>query len=62
WLGREFVSLQGILQLFESFLGLGVGRRVRLGLTLVWHAVVWAIWTSRNVYYWRVFFDREVDG
>ncbi|MCI60096.1 resistance-like protein, partial [Trifolium medium] len=27
---------------------MGVGRRVRLGMVLMWHVIVWSIWTSRN--------------
>jgi hypothetical protein len=42
------VSPNRIVQVFESFFGMGVGRRVRLGMVLMWHAVVWSIWTSRN--------------
>jgi hypothetical protein len=45
WLGKEYVSPNSITQVFEGFFGLGVGRRVQLGMTLVWHAVVWTIWT-----------------
>jgi hypothetical protein len=48
WVGIEFVSPNSITQVFESFLGLGGGRRVRLGLILVWHAFVWTIWISQN--------------
>jgi hypothetical protein len=48
WLGVEYVSPNSIMQVFESFFGLGVGCRVRLGFILVWHAVVWTILTSRN--------------
>jgi hypothetical protein len=48
WLGFEYVSPNRIVQVFESFFGMGVGRRVRLGMVLMWHAVVWSIWTSRN--------------
>lgn len=48
WLGWEFVIPLGLAQLFLSFTGLGRGKRVRLGLLLIWHAVIWTIWTSRN--------------
>ncbi|GAU13096.1 hypothetical protein TSUD_173960 [Trifolium subterraneum] len=48
WLGIEYVSPNSIMQVFESFFGLGVGCRVRLGLILVWHDIVWAIRTSQN--------------
>ncbi|PNY01545.1 hypothetical protein L195_g024845 [Trifolium pratense] len=27
---------------------MGVGRRVWLGMVLMWHAVVWSIWTFWN--------------
>jgi len=48
WLGLEFVILIGLAQLFQAFTSIGRGKRVRLGLFLVWHAVIWTIWTSRN--------------
>jgi hypothetical protein len=48
WLGRDFVLPNSIGQVFESFLSLGVGRQGRLGMLLVWHALVWSIWTVRN--------------
>jgi hypothetical protein len=48
WFGWEFVSPLGLAQQFLSFTGLGRGKRVRIGLLLVWHAVIWTIWTSRN--------------
>jgi len=48
WLGWVFVSPLGLAHHFLSFTGLGKGKRVRLGLLLVWHAVIWTIWTSRN--------------
>ena len=35
-------------QQFQAFTGLGGGMIVRLGLLLVWHAVISAIWASRN--------------
>ena len=38
----------GLAQQFLSFTGLGGGKRVRLGLLFVWHAVIWTIKTSRN--------------
>ena len=37
-----------ILGSFLSFQGLGYGRKVALWLRLVWLAVVWAVWNSRN--------------
>jgi hypothetical protein len=42
------VSPDSIMQVFESFSRLGVRRRVRLGMILVWHVVVWTIRTFRN--------------
>ena len=48
WLGWEFVTPLGLTQQFQAFTGLGGGKRVRLRLLLVWHDVVWTIWTSRN--------------
>nr|ABN08460.1 hypothetical protein MtrDRAFT_AC157472g2v2 [Medicago truncatula] len=48
WLGWEFVMPLGLAQQFQAFTGLGGGRKVRLCLLLVWHAVIWTIWASRN--------------
>jgi hypothetical protein len=48
WLGWDFVSPQDLPQHFLAFTGLGRGKKVRLGLLLVWHAVIWTIWMSRN--------------
>jgi len=48
WLGWEFVIPLGLAQQFFSFTGLGRGKRVRIGLLIVWHAVIWTIWTSQN--------------
>jgi hypothetical protein len=48
WLGFDYVPQNSIMQVFKSFFGMGVGRRVRLGMILVWYVFVWTIWTSRN--------------
>jgi hypothetical protein len=40
WLRMEYVSPNRIMQVFESFFGMGVGRRVRLGMILVWHMLL----------------------
>jgi len=48
WLGWEFVIPLGLARQFQYFTGLGASKRVRLGLLLVCHAVIWIIWTSRN--------------
>ncbi|MCI32889.1 resistance-like protein, partial [Trifolium medium] len=45
---RVLVGTTDTSCVFESYFGLGVGRRVWLGMVLMWHAVVWSIWTSRN--------------
>jgi hypothetical protein len=42
------VSPNSIMQVFECFFGIGVGRRVQLSMTPVWHAMVWTTWTYRN--------------
>ncbi|KAK2418539.1 hypothetical protein QL285_040727 [Trifolium repens] len=43
WLGFKYVSPNGNMQVFESFFGLNVGRRVQLCMILVWYDVVWTI-------------------
>ena len=48
WLGWELVMPVGLAQQFEAFTGLGRAKRTRLGLLLVWYAVIWTIWASRN--------------
>jgi len=40
WLGWEFVVPLGLAQQFLYFTDLGRGKRVRLGLLLVWHVVI----------------------
>jgi hypothetical protein len=47
WLGWDVVMPRDLLGHYYVFLGLGADRRVRCGLTLVWH-IVWSIWLSRN--------------
>ncbi|GAU10697.1 hypothetical protein TSUD_424260, partial [Trifolium subterraneum] len=44
----EFVSPRDLLGHFEAFVGLGVDRKARNIFSLVWLAVVWSIWKSRN--------------
>jgi hypothetical protein len=41
------VPPNSIMQVFESFFGLGVGHRVRLDTILVWHCL-WTISTFQN--------------
>ncbi|GAU23765.1 hypothetical protein TSUD_128700 [Trifolium subterraneum] len=48
WLGWEFVSPRDLLGHFEAFVGLGADRKARNIFSLVWLAVVWSIWKSRN--------------
>jgi len=38
----------GLAQHFLAFTGLERGKRVRSGLNLVWHVVIWTIWTLMN--------------
>lgn len=48
WLGWEFVIPLGLARQLLSFTGLGRGNHVRICLLIVWQAVIWNIWTSRN--------------
>ncbi|MCH93643.1 pentatricopeptide repeat-containing protein [Trifolium medium] len=48
WLGVEWVSPRGNLGLFEVFLGMSFSRKNRLGWLLIWQAIAWTIWNSRN--------------
>ncbi|MCI55551.1 hypothetical protein A2U01_0076802, partial [Trifolium medium] len=43
-----FVSPRDLLGHFEAFVGLGMDKRARSILSLVWHAVVWSIWKFHN--------------
>ncbi|GAU35216.1 hypothetical protein TSUD_204920 [Trifolium subterraneum] len=40
WLGVDLVPSRGVLGSFEAFLGMGVGRKDRLGWLLIWHTIV----------------------
>jgi hypothetical protein len=45
--------------IFESFHALGSSRKhILQGVLMVWHAVIWALWRSRNV---RIFSSKIVD-
>jgi hypothetical protein len=35
-----FVSPMSIISVFQGFLALGLGRKIRLGWLLIWHATV----------------------
>ncbi|GAU15735.1 hypothetical protein TSUD_235480 [Trifolium subterraneum] len=48
WLCVELVPSRGVLGFFEAFLGMGTGRKDRVGWLLIWHTIVWTIWKSRN--------------
>lgn len=48
WLGWEWVFSRNLVGLFERFLGLPQGDKIRWGFLLIWHIVVWSIWTYRN--------------
>jgi hypothetical protein len=48
WLGVQLVLPNGIVGLFKLFLDMGVSRRAYMGWLLIWHAVIWSIWNSRN--------------
>jgi len=39
-----------VICFFSYILRLGMVRGVRLGLTLVWNSILWAIWSLRNDY------------
>jgi hypothetical protein len=48
WLGWDFGITHGLAQQFQAFVGLGGGKRARLGFILIWHVVIWTVWTSWN--------------
>jgi hypothetical protein len=48
WLGFQCVLPGGVIGMFEFLLGMGTGRRAHLRWLLIWHAVIWSIWNSRN--------------
>jgi len=43
WMGWDLVPHSSILGSFLSFQGLGSGKKVALGLRLVWLAIVWVV-------------------
>jgi hypothetical protein len=48
WLGFHFVNPPSLFISFASFLGFTSSKKRKKGLSLIWHAVLWAIWKARN--------------
>lgn len=48
WLGINFITPQTLFQHFECWSG-EIGRlKLRKGYWMIWHAVLWTIWKTRN--------------
>jgi len=48
WLGWLLVLPRDLVGLFDVLLGLDGRVKIRRGFLLIWHTVVWTIWTARN--------------
>jgi hypothetical protein len=49
WFGVAPLLPHSMSSIFETFRVLGKGRKhVAQGVLMVWHAVMWALWRSRN--------------
>jgi hypothetical protein len=48
WLGLVIIIPPNIFVLFECFTGASRFKQMRCGLSLIWHATIWALWRSRN--------------
>jgi hypothetical protein len=48
WLGLMIIIPPNIFVLFECFTGASRFKQTRCGLSLIWHATIWALWRSRN--------------
>jgi hypothetical protein len=48
WLDVVIVIPPNIFVLFDCFIGAASNKKIRGGYYLIWHAVLWRIWCSRN--------------
>jgi len=48
WLGWELVLPRDLLGLFEGYCVFPRRESIMCGFLLIWHSVVWSIWSTRN--------------
>jgi hypothetical protein len=59
WFGVVPVLPHSMSSIFETFRVLGAGRKhVIQGVLMVWHAIIWALWRSRN---YRIFSNKVMN-
>jgi len=46
WLGFHFVTPPNLFFLWDSWDGVSSNKKIRKGLRMIWHAVVWSIWKA----------------
>jgi len=48
WLGFNVVIPPNLFSLWECWDGVSNNKKIRKGLRMIWHAVVWSLWRARN--------------
>jgi hypothetical protein len=48
WLGVSYISPLNLRVSFAYTVGMGVSKRRKKGLMLLWQLVLWSIWRARN--------------
>jgi hypothetical protein len=48
WLSVSYISPPNLSISFASMAGMGVSKRRKKGLMLLWQVVLWSIWRARN--------------
>jgi hypothetical protein len=59
WIDHSLVRPPNVKQSFSLLVGCGVGKMGKKGMMLIWHALLWTIWKTRNN---RIFNNGIVDA
>jgi len=48
WLGFMFLTPPNLFVMWDCWVGVFSNKKIRKGVRLIWHAVVWTLWKTRN--------------